>query len=333
MTSRLEESEFDLVRRLFAPLSRAAPGAFGLRNDGATVAPPAGATLVVTKDLMVAGVHYPPDEEPAVVARRLLRVNLSDLAAMGADALSYALGLALPRDLPASWIEGFAGGLALDQAHFGVALIGGDMVAGAGPAVLSLTAFGAVPQGAVLMRAGGAAGDDLYVSGTIGDAALGLRVARGGLRTLAPADRAFLAERFRLPSPRLALGQALRGVASAALDVSDGLIADLAHLCEESGVAARVSAEAVPLSAAAAAARALASPESGIADLLAGGDDYELLFAVPLARRGAVEALGRALGLPLARIGALVPGRGVRVLDAAGRPLSLERTGYRHAWS
>lgn len=331
MTSRLGESEFDLVRRLFAPLSRAAPGAFGLRNDGATVAPPAGATLVVTKDLMVAGVHYPPDEEPAVVARRLLRVNLSDLAAMGADALSYALGLALPRDLPASWIEGFAGGLALDQAHFGVALIGGDMVAGAGPAVLSLTAFGAVPQGAVLMRAGGAAGDDLYVSGTIGDAALGLRVARGGLRTLAKGDRAFLAERFRLPAPRLALGQALRGVASAALDVSDGLIADLAHLCEESGAAAHVSAEAVPLSAA--AARALASPEAGIADLLAGGDDYELLFAAPPARRGAVEALGRALGMPLARIGALVPGRGVRVLDAVGRPLSFEHTGYRHAWS
>lgn len=331
MTSHLGENEFALVRRLFAPLSRSAPGAFGLRNDGATVASPAGATLVVTKDLMVAGVHYPPDEEPATVARRLLRVNLSDLAAMGADALSYALGLALPRDLPASWIEGFAGGLTLDQAHFGVALIGGDMVAGVGPAVLSLTAFGAVPQGAVLMRAGGAAGDDLYVSGTIGDAALGLRVARGGLRALAKGDRGFLAERFRLPSPRLALGQALRGVASAALDVSDGLVADLAHLCEESGTAARVSAEAVPLSAA--AARALASPEVGIADLLAGGDDYELLFAAPPARRGAVEALGWALGLPLARIGALAPGRGVSVLDAAGRPLPFERTGYRHVWS
>ena len=331
MTGRPRESEFDLVRRLFAPLSGAAPGAFGLRNDGATVAPPAGAALVVTKDLMVAGVHYLPDEDPAAVARRLLRVNLSDLAAMGADALSYALGLALPRSLPASWIEGFAGGLALDQTRFGVALIGGDMVAGEGPAVLSLTAFGSVPEGAALTRSGAAVGDDLYVSGTIGDAALGLRVARGGLRALAKADRAFLAERFRLPSPRLALGRALRGVASAALDVSDGLVADLAHLCAESGAAARVSAEAVPLSAA--AARVLTSPEAGIEDLLAGGDDYELLFAAPPARRGAVAALGRTLDLPLARIGAVASGRGVSVLDAAGRPLPLERTGYRHVWS
>ena len=331
MTGRHRGSEFDLVRRLFAPLSRAAPGAFGLRNDGATVAPPAGATLVVSKDLMVAGVHYLPDEDPAAVARRLLRVNLSDLAAMGADALSYALGLALPRSLPASWIEGFADGLALDQARFGVVLIGGDMVAGEGPAVLSLTAFGTVPEGAALTRSGAAAGDDLYVSGTIGDAALGLRVARGGLRALAKVDRAFLAERFRLPSPRLALGRGLRRVASAALDVSDGLVADLAHLCAESGAAARVSADAVPLSAA--ATRALASPEIGIADLVAGGDDYELLFAAPPTRRGAVAALGRTLDLPLACIGALGSGSGVSVLDSAGRPLPLERAGYRHAWS
>ena len=148
---------------------------------------------------------------------------------------------------------------------------------------------------------------------------------------MAKADRAFLAERFRLPSPRLALGRGLRGVASAALDVSDGLVADLAHLCAESGAAARVSADAVPLSAA--ATRALASPEIGIADLVAGGDDYELLFSAPPARRGAVAALGRTLDLPLARIGTLGSGRGVSVFDGTGHPLPLERTGYRHAWS
>ena len=328
MADRPRGSEFDLIARLFAPLSCAAPGAFGLRNDGALITPPAGSSLVVTKDLMVAGVHYPADEEPSAVARRLLRVNLSDLAAMGAAALSYALGLAMPREVPEAWLEGFAGGLAADQARFGVALIGGDMVATEGPAVLSLTAFGAVADGAALTRSGAADGDDIYVSGTIGDAALGLRVVSSGLREHAPEDRAALAERFRLPVPRLALGAGLRGLATCAIDVSDGLIADLGHLCAASGLAARVLADAIPLSAT--GGRALASPEVEIVDLLAGGDDYELLFCAPRSRRGAVEALGRGLGLPLTRIGAMGRGRGVSVVDGNDRPLALERVGYRH---
>ncbi len=328
MVDRPRGSEFDLIARLFAPLSGAAPGAFGLRNDGALITPPADSSLVVTKDLMVAGVHYPPDEEPSVVARRCLRVNLSDLAAMGAVALAYALGLALPRELSEAWLERFADGLATDQAQFGVTLIGGDMVASEGPAVLSLTAFGVVTGGAALTRSGAADGDDIYVSGTIGDAALGLKVVSGGLHALAPEDRAALADRFRLPAPRLELGAALRGLASCAIDVSDGLIADLGHLCEGSGLAARVAADAVPLSPA--GERALASPEVEIADLLAGGDDYELLFCAPASRRSTVEALGRSLDLPLTRIGAIGRGQGVSVVDGNGRPLALERAGYRH---
>ena len=180
---------------------------------------------------MVAGVHYPDGEDPATVARRLLRVNLSDLAAMGAEASAYALGLALPEDAGDAWVEAFAAGLAQDQDAFGVALVGGDTVAARGPAVLSLTAFGWVAGEACLTRAGAGEGDDIYVSGTIGDAALGLRAVQGDLPALAAEDRAALAARFRLPEPRLALGAALVGVATCAIDVSDGLVAGpRAHL-------------------------------------------------------------------------------------------------------
>ena len=328
MAGRRRTGEFDLIERFFRPLSRAAPGAFALGNDGALLTPPAGASLVVTKDLMVAGVHYPEGEEPFTVARRLLRVNLSDLAAMGATARSYALGLALPEDIGDAWVEAFAAGLARDQEAFGVALIGGDTVATKGPAVLSLTAFGTVAGGACLTRAGAGEGDDIYVSGTVGDATLGLRAVRGELAALAPADRAALAARFRLPEPRLALGAALVGVATCAIDVSDGLVADLGHLCEGSGVAARINGNAVPLSTA--ARRAVDGGEAAIADLVTGGDDYELLFCAPPAERGAIEALGRRLELAVSRIGTIEHGQGVTVVDADGQPLALGRTGYQH---
>ena len=323
-----KSGEFGLIERFFRPLSRAAPGAFALGNDGALLTPPAGAALVVTKDVMVAGVHYPQGEEPAVIARRLLRVNLSDLAAMGGEADSYALGLALPEDAGDAWVEAFASGLAQDQEAFGVALVGGDTVAAKGPAVLSLTAFGWVAGDGCLTRSGAGDGDDVYVSGTVGDATLGLRAVRGALAGLTPEDRAALAERFRLPEPRLALGTALVGVATCAIDVSDGLVADLGHICEESGVGARIGADAVPLSPA--ARRAIEAGEAAVADLVTGGDDYELLFCAPPSVRDAVEAIGQRLGLAVTRIGAVERGEGVRVLDADGKPLALGRPGYTH---
>ncbi|MDE0388915.1 MAG: thiamine-phosphate kinase [Rhodospirillales bacterium] len=328
MTGRRGHGEFDLIARFFAPLSRAAPGAFGLGNDGAVLAPPEGTSLVVTKDLMVAGVHYPEGEEPAILARRLLRVNLSDLAAMGADAKAYALGLALPAGVGDAWVEAFASGLARDQETFGVALIGGDTVVTEGPAVLSLTAFGTVTGDTCLTRSGARAGDDIYVSGTVGDATLGLRAVQGGLADLAAEDRAALAERFRLPEPRLALGTALVGRATCAIDVSDGLVADLGHVCTESTVAARVEAEAVPLSDP--ARRALAAGVADIADLVTGGDDYELLFCAPAPARCDIDDLAGRLGLALTRIGAIEPGQGVTVAGSDGQPLALGRTGYQH---
>ena len=328
MTGRRGHGEFDLIARFFKPLSLAAPGAFALGNDGALLTPPGGASLVVTKDLMVVGVHYPEGEEPAVLARRLLRVNLSDLAAMGATATAYALGLALPADIGDAWVEAFAAGLARDQDEFGVTLIGGDTVATEGPAVLSLTAFGIAENGACLPRAGAREGDDIYVSGTIGDATLGLRALQGGLAALSPDDRAALTARFRLPEPRLALGAALVGLATCAIDVSDGLVADLGHLCAESGVAARVRADTVPLSDP--ARRALTAGEADVADLVTGGDDYELLFCARPSERKTIDALGRRLDLALTRIGVIEAGQGVTVVKADGQPLALARAGYTH---
>ena len=328
MAGRLGTGEFDLIERFFRPLSRAAPGAFALRNDGALLTPPAGASLVVTKDLMVAGVHYPEGEEPSTVARRLLRVNLSDLAAMGAAATAYALGLALPEDVADAWVEAFAAGLARDQEAFGVALIGGDTVATKGPAVLSLTAFGTVAGDACLTRAGAGEGDDIYVSGTVGDATLGLRAVRGGLADLTPEDHAALAERFRLPEPRLALGAALVG----RRDVRDRRLRRAGRGLGPPlrGIGGRGAHQCGRRAALGSGQARVDGGEAAIADLVTGGDDYELLFCAPLSKRGAIEAIGRRLELAVSRIGTIEHGQGVTVVDADGQPLALGRAGYQH---
>ncbi|SMF20910.1 thiamine-phosphate kinase [Tistlia consotensis] len=322
--------EFELIASLYAPLSAGAPGAFGLRNDGALIELAAGEQSVVTVDAMVEGVHYLPDDPADAVAQKLLRVNLSDLAAMGAEPRGYLLATCLGPTIDDAWLERFVAGLAADQKSYGVTLLGGDTTRTPGPTCLSLTAFGAVPTGRCLERSTLRPGELLYVSGTIGDAALGLDLLQGRLELESEADRAFLAGRYRLPRPRTLLGPALLGLASAGLDVSDGLVADAGHLAEESRVGIEIETAAVPLSAAARAALD-ARPEL-LARVLTGGDDYELLFGVAEARAAAVPALAARLGLPLTRIGrAVAAERGtVRVLDAEGRPLTLGRGGWTH---
>ena len=279
---------------------------------------------------MVAGVHFLPEDPPETIGRKLLRVNLSDLAAMGARPRGYLLAAAFPKDIDEAWIAAFAAGLAEDQGRFGVALYGGDTVSTPGPLTLTLTAFGAVPRDRALSRATARAGDLVYVSGTIGDGLLGLEALRGGLTDLPEAQRAYLAARYRLPEPRLDLGRRLAetGLANAALDVSDGLAADLGHIAGESGLASEIEAGAVPLSA---AARAVieAAPER-LAGLLGGGDDYELLFTVAPGRAGEVAALALALDMPLTEIGHMAEGRGLRFRDPGGRDMALEGTGWRH---
>jgi thiamine-monophosphate kinase len=318
--------EFGRIRRYFAPL--AGPGGLGLKDDAALIDCPPGRRIVATVDAMVCGVHYLPDDPPDLVARKLLRVNLSDLAAMGAVPKWYLLTTALPAELGDEWVARFATGLAEDQTNYGIALLGGDSVATPGPAVLSLTALGEVAAGAEIRRSGAQPGDRIWVSGTIGDAALGLAVLRGGHGELTAQHRAALAARFRLPEPRVGLGPRLAGLAHAMADVSDGLLADLGHICGASGVAATVRAEALPLSPAAAQ---VAAAEPGLRVRLAGaGDDYELLFAAPPEAAAALAALGAELGLRLTEIGSVEAGAGVRLLDAAGREIAVAATGYTH---
>jgi thiamine-monophosphate kinase len=318
--------EFERIRRYFAPL--AGPGGLGLLDDAALVDSRAGHRLVVTADAIVEGVHYLAEDPPDLVARKLLRVNLSDLAAMGARPLHYLLTTALPARLGPEWIAGFARGLDQDQRRYGVALLGGDSVATSGPAVLSLTAIGEVATGVEIRRSGARAGDAIWVSGAIGDALLGLDVLRGAYPLLAPEHRAALIGRFQIPEPRVTLGPALCGIAHAMIDVSDGLLADLGHICETSQVGAVVEQDALPLSV---AARAVVALDPGAAPRLAsGGDDYELLFTAPAAAAEVIRTLSAELGLPITAIGLIESAGGVRLVDAAGKVVPVEAGGYRH---
>ncbi len=321
-----EPGEFERIRRFFAPL--AGPGGLGLLDDAALVCCGSGRRLVVTADAIVCGVHYLPDDPPELVARKLLRVNLSDLAAMGARPLHYLLTTALPSEIGAEWLGRFTRGLGEDQARFGIDLLGGNSVATNGPTVLSLTAIGEVAAGAEIRRCGAEPGDLVWVSGTIGDAFLGLGVLRGSYRELAIEHREHLIRRFRLPDPRTELGPLLSGLAHAMIDVSDGLLADLGHICETSHVGARVELGSLPLSA---AARTVMDADPGIHPRVAsGGDDYELLFAAPVSFKEEVVALSARLGLPITMIGEIEPGTGVRLVDRAGGIIHVEDTGYRH---
>jgi thiamine-monophosphate kinase len=318
--------EFERIRRFYAPL--AGPGGLGLLDDAALVDCRGGRRLVVTADAIVEGVHYLPDDPPDLVARKLLRVNLSDLAAMAARPLHYLLTTALPVGFGAEWLAGFARGLGEDQRRFGVDLLGGDSVATPGPASLSLTAIGDVAAGMEVRRSGARPGDLVWVSGTIGDAFLGLAVLRGAYSELAPEHRAALVARFQIPDPRVELGPRLAGIAHAMIDISDGLIADLGHICETSHVAAVVDLESLPLSP---AARIIVDGEPGLRTrLAAGGDDYELLFTAPTDSTNAIGELSLALSLPVARIGRIEGGEGVRLVDAAGRTIPIDHPGYRH---
>jgi thiamine-monophosphate kinase len=325
MTGVASSGEFARIATYFAPLAAGYPGAFGLGDDAAVVAPSAGAELVITTDTIVAGVHYIGDEAPDLIAQKLLRVNLSDLAAMGAAPRAYTLNLALPPTFDDAWIAAFAAGLAADQDRYGIVLIGGDSVATPGPATLSVTGLGEVPIGGALRRNGARPGDIVFVSGTIGDAALGLLAARG---SLALSCAAALIERYRSPRPRLALGRKLRGLVHATTDISDGLVADLGHIVAESGVAARIDAGAVPLSGAARAA--LAAAPNLIETILTGGDDYELVFCAPRAVAPRLAVLASETDVPITAIGAIQDGEKVGVFDAAGAPIRLTRSGYSH---
>ena len=331
MASR--SGEFERIGSFFKRLSSGFEGAFDLSDDAALLTHAPDEELVVSVDAIVEGVHCLVGEPPDRLARKALRVNLSDLAAMGARPLAYMLTLALPDRIADDWIASFAAGLGRDQERFGVALIGGDSVSTRGPILVSITAFGTVAQGALLRRDGAKPGDRIYVSGALGDAALGLRVARGELTDLSPRVAKVLADRYHEPEPRLALGQALAGVATAGLDVSDGLVGDLAHICKASGLRAVIDSAAVPLSAA--AETAIRGRPALYTAALAGGDDYELLFTAPEGATSDLDAVSRRLGISLTPIGTMMAAENdlaacVEVFDAHGQPIDGLR-GWTHS--
>jgi thiamine-monophosphate kinase len=322
--------EDSLIARYFKPLATD-PGAFGLIDDAA-VLKALGEDIVVTTDAVVEGVHFLPDDPPDSIARKALRVNLSDLAAKGATPAGFVLTLAL-RATDEAWLKPFAHGLGEDAAHFGCPLLGGDTVATPGPLMVSITAFGRVPAGQMVHRSGAKPGDRVVVSGTIGDAALGLDILKGGTVAAALADataaRTALVARYRVPQPRNALAKTVRDHASAAMDVSDGLAGDLAKLCAASGVSAVIDAQSIPLSAVAAAL--IAHGSVGIEAVVSGGDDYEILCAIPENRFEAFAQGARAAGVAVTSIGAVVAGDSVpRFLDAQGRDIPLKRLSYSH---
>ena len=322
--------EDSLIARYFQPLATD-PGAFALGDDAAILSAD-GADIVVTTDAIVEGVHFLPNDPPDSVARKALRVNLSDLAAKGATPAGFVLTLAL-RQAEASWLEPFARALGEDASAFACPLLGGDTVATSGPLMISVTAFGRVPAGRMVRRCGARVGDRVVVTGTIGDAALGLDVLKRGAAAAVlssdPAAQAALVARYRVPQPRNALAAALLDHAHAAMDVSDGLAGDLAKLCAESLVSASIDLVSLPLSVP--ATTLLACGVIGFDLLLSGGDDYEVLCTIPEQRLQAFAAEAKQAGVVVTAIGTVMAGTAApRFIDAQGRQIALQRLSYSH---
>lgn len=327
MSSRPDE--FGLIERYLAPLATD-PGALGLKDDAAVYSPPAGFDLIVTTDLLAAGVHFFADDPPEAIAAKALRVNLSDLAAKGAEPAAYFLSLALPADWDEPWMQRFAAGLKADQEQYGVALLGGDTSRTGDGLTLSVTALGLVPSGSMVKRGSARAGDRVYVTGTIGDSALGLQIRLGSLDPdLAAGQGATLLDRYLYPQPRTALAEVLRECANSAMDVSDGLLGDFGHICKVSGLAGTIEATALPLSGAARAV--LDNDPKLLATIANGGDDYEILATVSEDRAPAFESMAERKGIRVSLIGRMDsrPGR-PQLVDGNGEPIDIETASHQH---
>jgi thiamine-monophosphate kinase len=320
-----------LIARHFKPLALH-PGALGLTDDAAALKLSARHDLVLTTDAIVGGVHFLPDDPSSTIARKALRVNLSDLAAKGATPVGFLLTLALPRRFGDAWVAAFARALGEDAQRYDCPLLGGDTVTTPGPVLVSVAAFGSVPVGGMVRRRGAQVGDHVLVTGAIGDAALGLRLRkdrkverRWGLTR---GDSNYLRRRYLVPEPRNALAFAIRKYATAAMDVSDGLVGDLSKLCRASNVAVEVDAARVPISAA--ARRALRAEPRLLKTMLSGGDDYEIVCTVRPAKLSSFQAAALAIGLPVSAVGRIVSGGGATFRGADGRPMAFARGSFSH---
>lgn len=329
---RTGSGEDRLIARYFKPLATH-PGAFGLVDDAAAITPPKGCDIVLKTDGIIGGVHFFPDDPPDTVARKALRVNLSDLAAKGARPLGFLLTLGLPSEIGDAWLRQFARGLGADAVRFGCPLFGGDTVRTPGAIMISVAAFGAVPRGKMIPRTGAKPGERVLVTGTIGDAVLGLLLRTDPDRSakwhLTPRAQRHLARRYLVPEPRNAIADVLRAHASAAMDVSDGLVGDLTKLCRASGVSAEIDVASVPLSP---AARAAVASDPGLLEaVLTGGDDYEVLLTMPARRVAPFLAAASQVGVPATEIGTVVKGADApRFLDRNGKQLVFARPSFSH---
>ncbi|MBL6932821.1 MAG: thiamine-phosphate kinase [Rhodospirillales bacterium] len=335
MTHQSRPGEFDLISSYFKPLAKNESGALGLTDDAAVLNIRNGHRLVVTMDTLVSGVHFLEFTPPHFIAAKALRVNLSDLAAMGADPAYYTLSLSLPTFGDVSynedWLDRFSQALGVEQSLYNIVLVGGDTVSTPGPLSLTISAFGWVKTGQEILRSGASIEDLVFVSGTVGDAMLGLAAVQGSFPDLTPSDLEIITERHHRPQPRLQLGRRLFGLANSAIDISDGLIQDLEHICTASGVTATIRATDIPLSGP--GKKLIDDDPDLIKTILSGGDDYELLFTIPPEWKSSISSLAKELGLPLTQIGEIEAkrsGDSVSVYDACGNLMSIPASGYRH---
>jgi thiamine-monophosphate kinase len=327
----MPSGEDRLIERFFRPLARD-PGAFGLRDDTAAITPPSGCDLVLTTDAVIEGVHFFPGDPADTIAKKALRANLSDLAAKGAGPLGFLLTLALPKSIDEEWVAAFADGLAADIETYQCPLLGGDTDGTPGLLSISIAAFGHVPHGKMVRRTGAKVGDAIVVTGTLGDSALGLLLRRDPKLSektkLTAEERAYLLERYLVPQPRTSFAKALRTHAHAAMDISDGLAGDLAKLASASGVSAKIDSEKLPLSSA--ARKLLAFDAALIETICTGGDDYEILVAVPQDALQAFQHEAKESGIALTEIGTASAGEGGEVMGADGHPLTFKRPAFSH---
>jgi thiamine-monophosphate kinase len=327
----MPSGEDRLIARFFRPLARA-PEALELADDAAVLTPPEGSDLVLTTDGVIEGVHFFADDPADAVAKKALRANLSDLAAKGAEPLGFLLALALNDKADEKWLTAFAAGLGADADAYRCPLLGGDTDRTPGPLGVSIAAFGHLPHGTMVKRSGARAGDAIVVTGTVGDAALGLALRREPARArragLSASERAHLSGRYLLPDPKVALAAALREYASAAIDISDGLAGDLMKLAAASGVSVRIDTERLPLSPA--AEKMVAAEPALLQTLLSGGEDYEVLAAVPPARLAALRGVAKEAGIAFAEIATARAGEGVEIIGSDGRPIALSRPSFSH---
>lgn len=319
--------EFELISKHFAPL--AGKGSFGFRDDASEITPKSGNSLVITQDSIAEGVHFFGDDDPALIARKALRVNISDIAAKGASPRYFSLSLGLGKSWNEAWIEKFAKGLKQEIRDYNLDFTGGDTFSTGAGFVISLTMIGETPQGDYVSRLGAGVDDLIYVSGTIGDGALGLLARQGKLTAIDKDDIDFLLDRYLVPRPRVELSQLLRMNASSAMDISDGLIGDMEKLCSASGVGAQLDLAAIPLSR---SAKNVIEHDSDYMKLaLTGGDDYEILFTIPPEHQKSTEDALSLLDCGATLIGQITSASGVRVLSPEGKTVSFEKTGYDHS--